>query len=56
MVNKLQIGDTVTLEQKSRRSFIKSLTASATGVYGLKQVLTKTYGKEPEGRPLVIRL
>jgi len=54
MVNKLQIGDTVTLEQKSRRSFIKSLTASATGVYGLKQVLTKTYGKEPEGRPLVL--
>lgn len=48
-----QLGETVELDNQTRRRFLKYLIAGGTGSVGIQRAIKETYGKEPEGKPIV---
>lgn len=47
----INLGGTVS--GVSRRRFLKALAIGGAGVFGLKDAITRAYGKEPDGVPIV---
>ncbi|WP_424016168.1 hypothetical protein ACOZ4N_00800 (plasmid) [Halorientalis pallida] len=54
MPRELAVGETVRLDQTTRRRFLKMLGIGSVGITGLQAALENAYGEEPEGVPLVL--